>query len=361
MRDSCITALVILLFASAIAVAGDATSLPLKVAASDANIQWIGRWDTRDAGGPWCSWPGSSVLLRFEGTALNAGIDFKGQDRLQVVVDGEARAVIKPEKGQTLYRVAEGLKAGEHTVELVKRTEVFVGTTQIKGFEVEGKLLPPPARAQRRIEIVGDSISCGYGNEDTDANKHFSNDTENNYMAYGALAARAVKAEFVCVAWSGRKMWPDNTTPELWDRALGNDGTSKWDFSGWIADAVVINLATNDFGKGNPDEKGWTDAYKAFIARVRKAYPNAQVYCAAGTMMSDNYPPKQNARTTVLVYLNKIVSDLNQAGDKKVAVLDFGVQDIGKDGIGGDWHPSIKTHQKMAAKLTDALKKDLGW
>lgn len=343
------------------ALAGDAAALPQKVAAGDANVQYIGRWDTRDAGGPRCSWPGSSVILRFDGTALNALIDFHGQDRFQVIVDGETKSVIKPEKGQTLYRVVEGLKSGEHTVELVKRTEVFVGTPQIKGFELDGKILPPPARASRRIEIVGDSISCGYGNEDTDANKHFSNDTENNYMTYGAIAARAVKAEYVCVAWSGRKMWPDNTTPELYDRSLGNDGTGKWDFSTWIADAVIINLATNDFGKGNPDEKGWTDAYKAFIARVRKVYPNAQVYCAAGTMMSDGYPPKQNARTTLLGYLNKIVSDVNQAGDKKVSVLDFGVQDIGKDGIGGDWHPSIKTHQKMAAKLEAALKKDLGW
>jgi hypothetical protein len=140
---------------------------------------------------------------------------------------------------------------------------------------------------------------------------------------------------------------------------LTDDASSTWDFSRWTPDVVVINLATNDFGKKNPEEAGWTKAYEEFIARLRTHYPNAEIYCAIGTMMSDwqAYKPL----TTVRGYLKKVVAARAAAGDTKVHIIDFGVQDMAKNGIGADWHPSKKTHELMAQKLTATLQKDLGW
>jgi hypothetical protein len=34
---------------------------------------------------------------------------------------------------------------------------------------------------------------------------------------------------------------------------------------------------------------------------------------------------------------------------------------VGKNGIGSGWHPSVKTHELMAAMWVESLKKDLGW
>jgi len=31
------------------------------------------------------------------------------------------------------------------------------------------------------------------------------------------------------------------------------------------------------------------------------------------------------------------------------------------EGIGADYHPNVKTHEKMAAKFEAALQSDLGW
>ncbi len=36
-------------------------------------------------------------------------------------------------------------------------------------------------------------------------------------------------------------------------------------------------------------------------------------------------------------------------------------QNMGADGIGADWHPSVKTHQKMADVIAAAIKKELAW
>src|SRR5205807_2650882 len=110
------------------------------------------------------------------------------------------------------YEAATGLPNGEHTLELFKRSESFVFNIQLLGIQLEAgkKLLPPEPAAKRRIELIGDSITCGYGNECANEKEHFSLATENNYLAYGPLAARAVKADCVQIAWSGKKLAPDN-------------------------------------------------------------------------------------------------------------------------------------------------------
>jgi len=359
--------LILLVFAAALplyparARAAEPAALPVDVAPTDANIRLVGRFDQRDAAGPRCSWSGSAILAQFEGTALN--VKLKGaSDQFQIVLDGKPTTVLALRNGQTVYPVAQGLADGKHTVELFKRTEPLVGTVQFLGFQLEkGKhLLPLPERPGRRIEVIGDSITCGYGNEAPKKEEHFSAATENNYQAYGALAARELKAEYVCVAWSGRKLWPDNTIPEIYGRALPQDAASAWDFGPWKADVVVINLGTNDFGPKNPDRKAWTEACQAFLRTIRKNYPEAHIYLAVGSMMSDGYPPGRKALSTIREYLNFVVEEATKAGDKRVHFLEFEGQKEA-NGIGADWHPSVKTHQIMAAKLVAAVRKDLQW
>jgi lysophospholipase L1-like esterase len=336
--------------------------LPVEVGPKDPAIRLLGRWDRRDGAGPRCAWAGSSILFKFKGTAVEVALKSTGADHWQVLVDGKPHAVIACEGSKSVYPAASGLPDAEHTVELFKRTEPLVGQTQFLGLRLEKgrKLLPPPPPAKRRLEFVGDSITCGYGNESANESEKFSPKTENQWLAYGALTARALNAEYAAIAWSGKWLFGDNAIPLLYDLALPNDPGSKWDFASWPADSVIVNLGTNDFGPRNPTEKEWTDAYRAFIKRIRAHWPQAHVFLAVGSMMSDSYPPGRKALSTVRGYNQAIVAALQKEGDKKVHYVEFAVQDM-KDGIGGDWHPSVKTHQKMADVLIAALKKELKW
>lgn len=333
----------------------------IDVSANDPLVRYVGRFDRSDAAGPRCTWSASAVALTFSGDALSVKLADGGQNFWQVVIDGTPTAVLPLQKGEHVYPVASGLPAGPHTVELVKRTEFFAGTTQIAGFQLPAgaKLLPTPERAHR-IEVIGDSISCGYGNEAPRKEDGFSTATESAWLAYGAVAARAVSADYVCIAWSGKKLWPDNSILDYYDRVLPDPTAAKWDFATWTPDVVIINLGTNDFTpRGNPDEAGWVAAYVAFIKQIRTRYPKAPVYCALGTMMSD-WPDKLKPRTTILGYLAKVVEQSNAAGGPPVRLIDFGVQKA-ENGIGANWHPSAKTHALMGAQLAKALKTDLGW
>lgn len=326
------------------------------VPANSPIVHLIGRFDLRDPAGPRCAWPGSAVEFRFEGKSFKAKLKEDGHDYLDMVVDGERVDKVKLEGDSS---VSLTVPKGVHIVRFVKRTEAFVGTTQFLSFETDGRFLSPPKR-KRSIEVIGDSISCGYGDEGASENERYRDETENANLAYGPLAAKALNADYTIVAWSGRKMWPDNTIPEIYDLAIPTDPTSKWLFRGPVPDAVVINLATNDFGAGNPDETKWTGAYEAFITRLRSHYPKALVLCAIGSMMNDNWPQGAHTLTTLRGYLNRMVSRINAKGDRRVKVIEFAQQKV-EDGIGADWHPSLKTQQKMADSLVQRLKQELNW
>jgi lysophospholipase L1-like esterase len=343
-------------------LAPQADPLPVDVSPGDSCIRIVGRFDARDPAGPRVAWAGSTIAVKFEGAALNVRLKSTGADEVQVVVDGAPTSVLKLSKEAALYKAASGLTGKSHTVELFKRTEPLVGTMQLLGFQVSkgGRLLPNPTTLTRRIEVVGDSITCGYGNEAAKESEHFTPGTENNYQAYGAMAARDLKAEYVAVAWSGKWLFGNNAIPLLYDLALPNDPQSKWEFKYWVPQVVVVNLGTNDFGPRNPTEQEWQDAYKAFIARLRTNYPQCHVFCAVGSMMSDSYPPGRKALSTIRGYTTGLVEALKKAGDKKVHYVEFDVQDL-KNGIGADWHPSVKTHRLMADRLVAAVKKELGW
>ncbi|MFA6962862.1 MAG: SGNH/GDSL hydrolase family protein [Opitutaceae bacterium] len=337
------------------------TAQPVEVPATDPLVRYVGRFDCTDAAGPRGTWSASSVALTFTGDSVSVKLKDKGQNFWQVVVDGAPTGVLKLEPGEQVYPVASGLSAGTHTVELVKRTEFFAGATQVESFQLaEGaKLLPTPARAHR-IEVIGDSISCGYGNEAPRKEDGFSTATENAWLAYGAVAAREVGADYMCVAWSGKKLWPDNSILDYYDRVLPDAAAAKWDFSTWTPDVVIINLGTNDFNaKANPDEAGWIAAYVAFIKDIRSHYPKAPIYCAVGTMMSD-WPPERKPRTVILDYLAKVIEQANADDGPAVHLIDFGVQSQ-ENGLGANWHPSVKTHALMGAQLAQTLKADLGW
>jgi lysophospholipase L1-like esterase len=328
----------------------------------DPHLLYTGRFDWRDPAGPRCEWSASSVDLRFRGPSIAIRLRDSGSDDYELVVD-QNPSVFHAQAGDQTVHLPADLPAGEHEVTLCKRTEAFVGRGQLLGVELpEGTELLPAQRPTRRIEVIGDSISCGYGNEATDQHVRFSPRSENAWLAYGAIAARSVGAGYVCIAWSGRKMWPDDTIPAIYDLTLPTDPTSTWDFAAAPPpDAVLINLATNDFGRKNPDQADWTAAYEAFVHRVRGHYPKAMIYLAAGTMMSDAYPPGHAAMTTLRRYLRQISSDLQASGETRCRLIDFGTQDAAVDGLGADYHPSLKTHRKMAAQWVNALHADLGW
>ncbi len=337
----------------------EAPSGEAPVAAAAPTVHFMGRFDMSDPAGPRFAWSGSGIETRFQGTAIDVRLHDVGGNEFQVVVDGQPTIVVKCHPSRDLYTLAQGLSDTTHDIAIYKRTEARVGPVQFLGFAVKGggPLLPAPARSARRIEFIGDSITAGYGDEGQSATCHYTASTQNAYQTYAAVTSRALGAEHVAVAWSGKTT---EGMANLYDRTLPSVPKSRWDFAVWVPDVVVVNLITNDFAMGDPGEATIVGPYVRFVERVRAHYPNALIVCTLGPMLSDTYPAGAHILTRARKYLTAAVASLQRKGDARVQFLEFPAQDFA-NGLGCDYHPNLKTHRLMADQLTAAIRTQLKW
>jgi lysophospholipase L1-like esterase len=312
------------------------------------------------------SWPSSSIEGNFTGTSLAVKLDDQlGKNYFNVFIDGDlARPVIiEASKGGKSYPVATGLAPGAHRFLITKRTEGEEGATTFLGLELAdgGKLLAPPPRKQRRIEFFGDSITSGMGNEAADGKPDDVLREKNNFMSYASITARNLDAEAHIISQSGIGVmisWFPFTMPDFYDQlnAVGNND-SKWDFSSWTPDVVVINLMQNDHWLIDdhkrlvpmPSDAQRVQAYRQFVQKIRALYPKAYIVCALGSM--DAIAP--GSRIPDLVR-SAVAQIREEQKDERIDALMF-------EFTGYTAHPRVRHHQANAARLTAFIRQKLGW
>jgi lysophospholipase L1-like esterase len=330
---------------------------------SSGGVRWIGRVDQSTPGAVRFAWSGTGLVATVGGTKISVRLQTEGPTAsafFQPVVDGTPGPRLKVPTGpaQTVT-LGSGLSPGDHRVELYRETEGMYGDSIYSGF-VEGTVKGAPPSSGRLIEIIGDSISAGYGNLGAEVHPpwdntcSFSLDTESVYQAYGSIVGRALNAEVSIVARSGWGVYRDasgntsNVLSSVYADVLGTQSTPRWDFKRQ-ADAVVINLGTNDSAQGDPGQR-FEAAYAALVQTVRGHYPNAWIFLTIGPMTPDPLLTRMRA------HLSNVVTSM---ADSKVTAVDVAVQDATSTGC--DYHPNVAEHKVMAGVLTSAIKSKLGW
>jgi lysophospholipase L1-like esterase len=344
------------------------------IGSHDPRIRWTGRFDARAQTEVRFAWPGSQFEAQFTGSSLRTRLvdvpvedDTRETDWITVVIDRNPPKTFALAEGLHVYPLARGLAAGSHHALIWKRTEAEVGIISFRGFELEtgGTLnrLPPPPR--RRMEFVGDSIVAGYGNEGADGTCHWSATRENNYSTYGAFAARELGATYTAVAWSGKGVTRNYeardllTLPDVYDRVIPTEeGGPEVTRPAPVDDVVVVNLGTNDFFRGVPDEALFVTRYDTFLTKLRERQPGALFVLALGPMLADDYPQPQ-ARTTLRKWLNTIQAKRHAEGDDKLAFIEFWIDPA--EGVACDFHPNTRTHERMGHELAALVRSLLGW
>ena len=321
-------------------------------------IRFVGRVEVEVAGGARYAWSGAGFVARFVGTGVAVRLRDERNEH-QVVLDGRLLSTLVAARGVERYPVAEGLPPGEHRLEVYRRTEALFGVTHFLGIEVAGgRLLDAGPAPTRSIEVVGDSISCGYGNEGGTPDCRFSAATENHYASYGAVLARSLGAELSTVAWSGRGVVRNyggeagDLMGRLYERTLPESPTSPWS-QGESNDAVIVNLGTNDYStEPDPVEEEFVRAYAALLERIRRGNPRAFVLCTVGPMLGGHDLERARAAIARAVELRR------SAGDDRVAAHRMATTN---ESPGCDWHPGIATHRRMAEELAVPIRSALGW
>ncbi|HNX59441.1 MAG TPA: SGNH/GDSL hydrolase family protein, partial [Spirochaetota bacterium] len=201
-------------------------------------------------------------------------------------------------------------------------------------------------------EFVGDSITCGYGNEAKGSDETFDPETENAYLTYASLCARKCFCECATICYSGKGIMRDysgNTfepMTELYGRVYPQ---KKARFATERpADLAVINLGTNDFATGAPDEERFVAGYVNLISQIRRNSPHAPIVILDGPVMNNDWPFK-GALDLFRKYRERIIDRCERDG--LGPVMPFPLSTQGDLGFGADFHPSTAQHEKNADEL----------
>lgn len=274
-------------------------------------------------------------------------------------------------KNETKITLFESDTKKTVTISVFKFSECAFANAGLKKITIDGSLakqkLSNSSKFSQKIEFIGDSITCGYGIDGIWEKDSFRTWQERPDLAYSFLTARKLNAEISCVSWSGIGIisnYVDSQTvnipdtkllmPSLWpytDKNLSmllKIEPEIWDETKYSPDIIVVHLGTNDSSwVQNIEERrlNFESCYRQFLEAIHRRSPKAKICCCLGAMGTE---------------LNETVHhavELFKSDFKNVicTTVDFPLQKD-EDGIGADWHPSAKTHRKMAELLTEELK-----
>lgn len=309
-------------------------------------------------------------------TELSAADEYKGESFWENFPEDLSKRFVLTEK-ETECVLFESDVEKTVLIRVLKLSEVNFGCAGFKSLQIDGKLnkasaLSAGAEAgsgvckSPKIEIIGDSITCGYGVEGIFEKDVFTTKQERADKAYAFLTAKALGAEFNLVSWSGIGIIskyvdasveePDTTVvmPSVWpytDKSLAlrrGIEPAVWNENWFSPDIVVIHLGTNDASyvrKVEGRRKSYVCGLRQFLEAVHRRSPKAKICCCLGVMGQDLCDSVQEA-------VNQFHGDFKNV---PVKFVKFPVQ-LDEDGIGTDWHPSLKTHQKIAKILADGLR-----
>lgn len=357
-----------LIFATFICIGAKATTLPVRgkvVTASDPKIQYVGRVSMKNPSVAKFNYPGTQIIAAFEGTSLKMIARPESGYFMAQIDQAEPFKVGFNSRKDSVVTLATALPNGKHTVKLMYIIEGLFRQPEFHGFVLdEGcSLVQPAALPERKIEFIGNSITCGYGVESMTKEDPFEDETENHYMTYAALTARALNAQHTAIARSGIGVYRNYDGPKAgskdnmrwqYEYTLFNQHDERWDFSRYQPQLVCINLGTNDLSTPNFDIKLFEQAYREFLKTVRQHYPNAKIVLLTGPMLGEKEASLQRN------VLNTIRDDWHKAGDKEIYRFDFSFQ-TGILYYGASWHPSYWQQQKMAGELIAFLRPVMGW
>ena len=354
-------------------------TVPIKgsvISPSDKFIQYTGRISFTNPERPAWNYPGIQIVASFEGTSLR--MIAKPQSGYFVAQIDQAEPFKVAFRGErdSVVTLAIALPDGVHTVRLMYAIEGYEFFPEFWGFVLDKgkKLVETPALPSRKIEFIGNSITCGYGNEGLKKEEGFDYATENHYYSYASITARALDAQHWVVARSGIGAYrnygeaktgsPRSCMPVQYeytgyalDLKLREEATflrEKWDFSRYQPDVICINLGTNDLSTNNYDLSLLKQGYQKLLKQVRNHNPKAKIVFLTGTMLYNQ--ELKEARQL----LDEITAEAHQAGDKEVYRFDM-APISGEEFYGNDYHPNIYEDEKMAVELTAYLRSLMNW
>ncbi|MBR5768207.1 MAG: hypothetical protein IKX86_06015 [Clostridia bacterium] len=328
-------------------------------------IKITGRYDLLDDGAISCDWTGSgiefiadckgpvAVNVSCDQTRIGTGgatsfftvwVDGKRDDRFTRYTTNDGVEIVNGVRVQGKNKdifLAEDLEAGVHTFKIAKQGDPRCGLVQINYIKLKGTFLDRPADSGLYIEIIGDSLTAGYGNLGSSSYGDGSSRFEDGTLAYAYRAAEKLKADVNIVARPGIGLIAGSDkdfSVQMYNiyhlSCFWRSDTVEYEPKR-IPDLVVYNLGSNDKSNGaDPEEYG--KKLTEFVNKLYGYYGEIPVLIIVNKAIQNSFlKPTQNA-----------VKDF-----PLVKVLDYVRHTSGYSN-----HPTTEEGKTEANKLVDQIK-----
>jgi lysophospholipase L1-like esterase len=347
------------------AILKQTVAAPPQISASDAHLQYWGRWDLRNTAesGAVTVNTGSTLILAFRGigATLHFATNHYPQQlpTLWLQVDDQEWRVVNPAADLPVSRQA--LPEADHIVRVVVKgfrewerrwDPPLESSVVFRGLSLDpgASLLEPPPRPARLIEYVGDSITEGVlvltpGDEARRQRERWPqySDGRRTWAYQSALALGAEPR----IAGFGR----------LGLTIHGNGGVPAGTYSfpfiyggvpvdkSKLPDAVVVNMGTND--RRAPADV-FEPLYRQYIETIRREYAGTVIFCIQPFAGSHGEE------------IERVVEALRRAGDSAVHYVPTSGWIDTQAHTTDTLHLNLEGNRVAAERLVPILKRGLG-
>ena len=220
-------------------------------------------------------WGGSGILmnLRTEGETLTIEYENSYAMFFSIEVDGVETNRERVE-GKGFLRIP--LKAGEHSVSVIKDTEISIqdkSYSYLNYLKFSGEFLKAPPEKPYYIEIIGDSIASGDGALGVfTPGVNYALNEHSAKASFGYVACSLLNADYSMVTRGGIGLLKardelQRRMIDIYDYASPyNDRENPYDFSARFPNMVILELGAND-GEFTAEE--WVPALDEMVKMIR--------------------------------------------------------------------------------------------
>ena len=329
----------------------------------DVRFLPLGRHDPKESKASlW--WSGAGVRVKLACKTLEAEITASARDHapwMGVLMDGAPVARFPLLPGTHRYPLLAGLDGGSaHEVSIIRDSQPSYdedGPIYIESVYTDGTP-ERPAERPLLIEFIGDSLTVGEGCLGPESAEEWRLVWISHMPAFPTLVSEKLNAEKRVIAlggWGAARSWdnqPESRIGRIYGQlcAITPGGEVPVDFPERPADAVVINLGTNDasaLAKMTEAERSAAEGELRVRAgelmeMARAHNPKALILWAYGLCGSQ-----------VHFFIESAVDRRRAAGDEKVYFLPL--TDCAGD-VGSRMHPSRAAHRRAAREICDKLR-----
>lgn len=349
---------------------------------TQTNVKHIGRTvffdDTL-----WMILSGSGIAFDFTGKKLSVSVcareasllpdNEENYARIAIYINGVKAIDDCIKEAQKDYVLFDDNQPQTAQITIIKLSECAMSMCGIKCLYSDALDVSAAPKKPHKIEIIGDSITCGYGVDDENCEHHFKTSTEDVTKSYSYKTAMALNADYSMFSTSGHGIisgYTDDLSVKHTDQLIPEryttyglcydtfDGKLKttdisWDFSRFQPDAIIINLGTNDDSYCQDIAERqieYKDEYIKFLKKVRLHNPSAHIFCVLGLMGNRLFP----------MVCKACEEYSKETGDTKLSTFELPEQD-GNIGYVADYHPMECFHEQASRVLVPFIKETMGW